>query len=134
NCYWLIGGEVLAGEHPGSMSHGATIARVNALFDAGVRRFIDLTEEREGPGPYVAILRERARARRLQVGHQRFAIPDFNIPSIPLMREALDAVYGALGASEPAYVHCWGGVGRTGTVVGCLLREQGLSGREAIEL
>jgi len=25
------------------------------------------------------------------------------------------------------YVHCWAGVGRTGTVVGCLLREQGFS-------
>ena len=24
------------------------------------------------------------------------------------------------------YIHCWGGVGRTGTVVGCLLAGQGL--------
>ena len=25
------------------------------------------------------------------------------------------------------YVHCWGGVGRTGTVIGCRLADQGLS-------
>src|SRR5690606_41460522 len=25
------------------------------------------------------------------------------------------------------YVHCWGGVGRTGTVVGCLLLDRGLA-------
>ncbi len=25
------------------------------------------------------------------------------------------------------YVHCWGGVGRTGTVIGCVLADAGLS-------
>jgi hypothetical protein len=30
------------------------------------------------------------------------------------------------------YVHCWGGVGRTGTVVGCLLREQGFDAAAAL--
>ncbi len=25
------------------------------------------------------------------------------------------------------YVHCWGGVGRTGTVVGCLLAKSGVA-------
>jgi len=125
NCYWLIPGRLLAGEHPGAMVAAEGIARVDALLDYGVRRFIDLTAEHEGPAPYVPILFERAAARGVGVAHRRFAIADFGVPSPELMRGTLDAIYDAIGASETLYLHCWGGVGRTGTVVGCLLREQG---------
>ncbi|HTW99459.1 MAG TPA: protein-tyrosine phosphatase family protein [Acidimicrobiales bacterium] len=31
------------------------------------------------------------------------------------------------------YLHCWGGVGRTGTVVGCLLADEGLGHHEIVE-
>jgi protein-tyrosine phosphatase len=31
------------------------------------------------------------------------------------------------------YVHCWGGIGRTGTVVGCVLADVGLGYDEIIE-
>jgi len=37
-----------------------------------------------------------------------------------------------LRALRPVYVHCYGGVGRTGTVAGCLLIEHGASGEEAL--
>ncbi len=134
NCYWLIPEVLLAGEHPGAKFRSDCIVRIDALLDSGVRQFVDLTDFLEGPGPYVPILRERAWSRQLQVAHHRFAIPDFDVPTAATMRAALDAIYGALEAGEPAYLHCWGGVGRTGTVVGCLLREQGLTGAEALDL
>ena len=46
-----------------------------------------------------------------------------------------DAIVDAVGAAQQhgaVYVHCWGGVGRTGTVVGCLLADAGI-GAEAID-
>jgi len=90
----------------------------------------DLTAEGEGPEPYAPFLL----ARDLTVAHRRFAIRDFGVPSAVLMRATLDAIYAAIGARETIYLHCWGGVGRTGTVVGCLLREQGYSAPEAFDL
>jgi hypothetical protein len=132
NCYWVIPGRLLAGEHPGAIVAAQGVARVDALLDAGVRQFIDLTAEHEGPGPYVSILFERAAARGVGVAHRRFAIADFGVPSHALMRATLDAIYAAVDAGETPYLHCWGGVGRTGTVVGCLLREQGFDAAAAL--
>ena len=33
---------------------------------------------------------------------------------------------------QRAYVHCWGGIGRTGTLVGCYLVRRGMAGSDAI--
>jgi hypothetical protein len=134
NCYWLIPDRLLAGEHPGAIAAADGITRIDALLDAGVRRFIDLTAEHEGPGPYTSILLERAATRGIRVDHRRFAIPDFGVPSSTLMRATLDAIYAAIDAGERLYLHCWGGVGRTGTVVGCLLREQGFDAADALDV
>jgi hypothetical protein len=134
NCYWLIPGKVLAGEYPASQFEANATARIDALLDAGIRRFVDLTEEHERPGPYASILDNRARSRNLRIVHRRFAIPDCGVPSTALMRAALDAIYEGIAAEESVYVHCKGGIGRTGTVIGCLLREQGLTNVETLEL
>ena len=44
----------------------------------------------------------------------------------------MDAIDSALGRGRNAYVHCWGGVGRTGTVVGCWLVRHGRTGDGAL--
>jgi hypothetical protein len=134
NCYWLVPGRVLAGEHPGAVLGTSLTATVDALLDAGVREFIDLTEEHEPPPPYADALRERAAARGIAARHHRFAIPDCGVPSDALMRTILDAIHLALETGTPVYVHCFAGVGRTGTVVGCFLRERGLSSTDALAI
>jgi protein-tyrosine phosphatase len=50
------------------------------------------------------------------------------------MSRILDHLEGELAAERKVYLHCWGGVGRTGTVVGCHLVRGRRSGDEALAL
>jgi hypothetical protein len=130
NCYWLVPGVLLAGEHP--RAEGNCAQRLDALLGVGVRTFIDLTEEREEVFPYASLLRERAAGKALSAAHRRFAVRDCSVPTFVRMRSTLDAIYAAMTGGDAVYVHCWAGIGRTGTVVGCFLREQGLTNAEAL--
>ncbi len=133
NCYWVPNSSVLAGEYPAHRDDASSRARLRAILDAGVRVFIDLTESNEGLRAYDVMLLEEAAALGVAVRHHRFAIPDMSIPaSNGTMHDILDVLDAAAAANEIAYVHCWGGVGRTGTVVGCLLVRRGHSGIEAL--
>ena len=49
-----------------------------------------------------------------------------------LTRQAVAHALPALRAGEGVIVHCQGGTGRTGTVLGCLLREFDFPAREVL--
>jgi protein-tyrosine phosphatase len=49
------------------------------------------------------------------------------------MKNILDAIDLSLAGGQRIYIHCWGGVGRTGTTVGCYLVRHGKSGQEALD-
>jgi hypothetical protein len=64
--------------------------------------------------------------------YRRCTIVDFGVPSPQEMTAILDVLDAALAAGRVVYLHCWGGVGRTGTVVGCYLVRHGMRGEEAL--
>ena len=37
------------------------------------------------------------------------------------MQDILDLIDESLSLDKPVFFHCWGGIGRTGTVLGCYL-------------
>ena len=49
------------------------------------------------------------------------------------MASILETIDGLLASGREVYVHCYGGIGRTGTVVGCFLARHGMAGAEALE-
>jgi len=49
-----------------------------------------------------------------------------------LVRKAANVVRREMGEGKGIVVHCMGGIGRTGTVLGCVLRDLGFSADEVI--
>lgn len=131
NAYVVPGSRLIAGEYPGAKDLGEARRKVRALLDAGVTRVIDLTRSGELTS-YARLLVEEGAARGIAVRHARRPIRDVDVCTPEQMRVLLDEIDDALAAGETVYVHCWGGVGRTGTVVGCWLVRHGRSGSEAL--
>lgn len=115
--YWVEPGRLLAGPHPG--------AALAALEPARISLFVDLTEEHELQA-YAARLPAWSR-------HARHPIPDMGVCTEERLVATLDAIDGELEAGGRVYVHCWAGLGRTGTVVGCWLARHGRGGVDPVE-
>ena len=129
--YWVKPGSFLAGEYPGRPDEYLLRQRIIAFLRAGFDTFIDLTEEGERE-PYASALLEEASLYGLQATHQRFSIGDYSAPKEKQMRLILETIQSALAAGRKVYVHCWAGVGRTGTTVGCYLVQNGMNGEQAL--
>jgi protein-tyrosine phosphatase len=122
---------LLAGEYPGHMQTRASRKRIRSFITAGIREFIDLTEDWE-LRPYSDLLPELARRAGSGLGYTRYPVLDLGVPAASTMVRILDAIDAHLAANRPVYLHCWGGVGRTGTVVGCWLVRHGVPGPQAL--
>ncbi|MDE2937698.1 MAG: tetratricopeptide repeat protein [Chloroflexota bacterium] len=128
-CYWVAPGKLLAGEYPGHWEEGEAKEKLALLTDvAGVSVFIDLTDPATTDThlkPYANLLDGPS--------HLRFAIRDQSIPASPeFTKQTLDAIDAHIAAGRTVYVHCWGGVGRTGTIIGCWLARHYEPGHAAL--
>ncbi len=125
NSYWVLPGRLLAGEYPGGATLELTRERLSRLLEAGIDSFLDLTQPQE-MAPYNVALPPG-------VQYLRRSILDHGTPDdLSEMAEILETLHGALRAGRVVYLHCRAGIGRTGTVAGCLLAELGFSGEDAL--
>jgi len=119
NSYWVVPGRFLAGEYPRTIDEDSSRRRLSDMFDSGISSFIDLTDTRDGLKSYESILGEVSNGKAQRFSHP---IRDVSVPKSSRDTVAiLDHIDEELCAGRSVYVHCWGGVGRTGTVVGCWL-------------
>ena len=131
--YWVIQDRLLATEYPGAKETETTQRKLQALLDAGVNSFVDLTErgERTWDGspmvPYDGLLGPG-------ITYERFAIRDTSVIADAGYDLILDHIRAELDAGKVVLTHCWGGKGRTGTVVGSwLIDEEGLGYPEVLD-
>jgi len=134
--YWVKPQILLAGpypSHPNSPEKRALMAE--KLVRIGIGVVINLMESdetnREGRpfDPYLPLMAASAAmlGRNGEIRMERYPIRDMDIPDRDTMTRILDRIDGLLDAGEKIYLHCWGGKGRTGMVVGCYLVRHGLA-------
>jgi len=127
--YWVVENQFFAGEYPRNLDEKSSLDKLGSMIKGGVSAFIDLTEEYEGLEPYSHLLDQFE-----QVSHQRFPIRDMSVPAKKeITTEILDTIDGHIHHKRVVYVHCWGGVGRTGVIVGCWLASHGWQGKGALK-
>jgi protein-tyrosine phosphatase len=132
NSYWVIPKRFLAGEHPGNGSVDGTRLKLRWLMASGVNLILDLTEISEADVNYPFYLKEEASNLKLHLDYKKFPLQDWATPSPVQIIEILDTIDRELAAGRKIYLHCFGGKGRTGTIVGCYLARHGTPGDEVL--
>ncbi len=135
NSFWVIPQRFMAGEYPGAIQETEVRANLLWLLEQQIDIFVDLTEAGESDLiPYDHLLLEEASHTQKAAEYRRMPIRDFSTPSEKAMVELLDVIDAALTADRNVYLHCFGGKGRTGMVVGCYLARHGMPGKKALEM
>ncbi|KAG7090402.1 hypothetical protein E1B28_009522 [Marasmius oreades] len=143
NSYWATP-LLLACEYPWTPKNPYK-PKLDALLLAGVRTFIDLTESGELSPYYTELSNNNVlyhRAARLgippsEIQYHRFPIRDRSLPSsFALLHSILSCLSENSKAGRISAVHCRGGIGRTGMVIGCWLVQSGVArdGEGALEI
>jgi hypothetical protein len=132
--YWVVPGWFLAGAYPSARdgTDAARRERIAPIWNAGVRTFVSLVEDDERPygkpfASYSDVLDAMTPSGAAPAACLRFGVVDGGLPSSATMRSVLDAIDLSLEAGRPLYIHCFGGMGRTATAVGCWLLRHGLA-------
>ena len=115
---YRVTNQIYAGEYPRNKDEESSLSKLKQFRDFGITHFVDLTEEGE-LASYEKLLYPGA-------SYRRFPIRDVSVPmSIEDVCKLVEDIIGIVNNNPDAkvYIHCWGGVGRTGTIVGCLLAE-----------
>lgn len=115
--YYLGARNVFGGEYPGDKQRSKAEAKIKQMVHFGVRHFVDLTEEGELV-PYSQLLPKSCT-------YTRLPICDVSIPQSIYEACKYVRTINELSRLDDGYVyiHCWGGVGRTGTISACWLAE-----------
>lgn len=127
HAWWVEPNRLLAGEYPGATTPESAEAKVRVLLDAGIDTVIDLTTGADQLTPYRELLDAAAKNSGRTARYFAHPIPDFGVIDTAGYDAILARIRSELDNGRNVYVHCWGGKGRTSTVIGCLLAESGLS-------
>jgi protein-tyrosine phosphatase len=126
HAWWVEPGRLLAGEYPASTSPSKTVEKVGLLVDAGIDSIVDLTTPADGLDSYRETMDAEAAKAGRNIRHFAYPIPDNSVIDQEGYDRILDCIRSEIESGRKVYLHCWGGKGRTTTVVGCMLIDGGL--------
>lgn len=118
---WIIAGELAAMGKPGTYT--GLRREFDALRALGILRILSLTEIPLGVG--------LGRLPFSRVDH--LPIDDFAAPTMAELEHAVALIDDARCAGEPLLVHCYMGLGRTGTVLAAYLVSLGMEPGAAVD-
>jgi protein-tyrosine phosphatase len=98
------------------------------LFNAGISNVVCLCGKSVDYDPAPLRMLQAVDMEDLHHGNE----PRFPARDERLVREAVEIITGRLRMGEGVAVHCVGGTGRTGTVIGCVLRSMGFPADDII--
>ena len=111
---WVIPDKLAGGRYPEP-------GELPEIYKQGIRAIVSM-EEYEQP--------EIITQHRFE--HLHVPIPDFTAPSISLLKRIVGFISSMNDKFKPVLVHCYAGIGRTGTVIAAYLITQGMDAESAL--
>jgi ADP-ribosylglycohydrolase len=121
---------IWAGSYTGTASPDQTKSYIAWFVANGIEYVIDLSSPDDQLPRYHDLLAQHAP----DIEYSNYPIRDGFVPSPAMMVAILDTIAAQRALGTNVYLHCWGGVGRTGMVVACWYMRRGLHAKDAIRL
>jgi hypothetical protein len=140
-CDWVFPIKLPAGRCPGAKTPEEAAAKLTALIKSGIRHVINpmQPDETDLSGhrlvPYADLMAPIALKLRVSVTFDQLPIKYLSVPTERHMARVLNQIDLCINHEKPVDVHCLGGIGRTGTVVGrYLVRHILATGKNALDM
>jgi N-glycosidase YbiA len=134
---WIVPKRILFGSYPGAKNRKLHKHMIEEILDCRINTFISLLEEGEEDWKWGGLNSYQETIKDMNVPNIEFynyPIPDNDIVDDDIVLEIIANINKFLDKERNIYIHCYGGKGRTGTIMAVFIGKTfGQSGKEAMK-